>query len=178
MAYTHILAPTDFSKVGNDALPFAFEEARLHGAKLTLLHVLHHQPDTKVYFLGGDPESRAGLQDSLFGFPAGYDVYTGTSLPTAPSPPLTEVRQDYGEETLERLRELVPDTFTGDWDVAVASGDPARAILHVAQEHAVDLIVLGSHGHTGLPGLLLGSVAEKVLRRATCAVLAIRAKAQ
>lgn len=174
MAYTHILAPTDFSSTGNYALRAAFEEAMLHGAKLTLLHVLHHQPDTKVYFLGGDPESRAGLQDSLFAVPAGYDAYTGTPLPTAPSPAPSAVRQDFDEEVLERLQDLVPDTFSGDWDAAVASGDPARAIVHVAQEHAADLIVLGSHGRTGLSGLLLGSVAERVVRHASCAVLTIK----
>ena len=176
MAYTHILAPTDFSVVGNYALSFAFEEATLHGAKITLLHVLHHQPDTKVYFLGGDPESREGLQTSLFAFPADFDAYTGTPLPSAPSSPATTVRRDYDEEALERLRTLIPETFTGDWDAAVASGDPARAIVHVAQEHAVDLIVIGSHGRTGLPGLVLGSVAEKVIRHAPCAVLTIKEK--
>jgi nucleotide-binding universal stress UspA family protein len=56
----------------------------------------------------------------------------------------------------------------------VASGDPAQAIVQVAQVHDVDLIVMGSHGHTGLHRLVLGSVSEKVVRHASCAVLTIK----
>jgi len=53
-------------------------------------------------------------------------------------------------------------------------GDPAEKILHVAQEVPCDLIVMGTHGRTGLGRLLMGSVAEKVLRRAPCPVLTVK----
>src|SRR5262249_32720257 len=53
-------------------------------------------------------------------------------------------------------------------------GDPATEILGVAQETRPDLIVLGTHGRTGLGRLLMGSVAEQVLRRAPCPVLTVR----
>jgi len=51
-------------------------------------------------------------------------------------------------------------------DIAVESGDPARQILEHADRHATNLIVMGTHGATGFGRLLLGSVAEKVLRKA------------
>jgi glycine betaine transporter len=56
----------------------------------------------------------------------------------------------------------------------VGVGKPAEEILRVAREEAVDLIVMGTHGHTGLRHLLLGSVAEEVTRHAPCPVFTIR----
>jgi universal stress protein A len=53
-------------------------------------------------------------------------------------------------------------------------GDPATAIVERAESGGYDLLVLGTHGRTGLSHLLMGSVAEKVVRRARCAVLTVR----
>jgi universal stress protein A len=54
------------------------------------------------------------------------------------------------------------------------SGDPAHAICEIAEQQQVDLIVMGTHGWTGLERLLLGSVAERTVRRAPCSVLTLR----
>jgi universal stress protein A len=59
----------------------------------------------------------------------------------------------------------------------VAVGRPAEEILRVAEEAGVDLIVMGTHGRTGLRHVLLGSVAEAVERTAGCAVLTVKAPA-
>ena len=56
----------------------------------------------------------------------------------------------------------------------VAVGTPFLEIARYAEEHAIDLIVMGTHGRTGLQHVLLGSVAERVLRYAKCPVLTIR----
>jgi universal stress protein A len=56
-------------------------------------------------------------------------------------------------------------------------GDPAREILRVAEEVEADLIVMGTHGRTGLSRLLLGSAAEEVMRHATCPVLTVKSPA-
>jgi nucleotide-binding universal stress UspA family protein len=53
-------------------------------------------------------------------------------------------------------------------------GDPVEAILRVAEEIGADLIVMGTHGRTGLSRLFMGSVAEQVLRRAPCPVLTLK----
>jgi nucleotide-binding universal stress UspA family protein len=60
-----------------------------------------------------------------------------------------------------------------DVAVTVASvvGDPAHAIVRYARDHAVDLIVIGTHGRSGFSRALLGSVADRVLRAAACPVL-------
>jgi nucleotide-binding universal stress UspA family protein len=56
----------------------------------------------------------------------------------------------------------------------LATGDPADTILEVAEDGRFDLIVMGTHGRTGIKRMILGSVAETVTRRATCPVLTIR----
>jgi nucleotide-binding universal stress UspA family protein len=53
-------------------------------------------------------------------------------------------------------------------------GDPAEVIVHVAREGSFDLVVLGTHGRTGLGRVLMGSVAEQVVRKAPCPVLTVR----
>jgi nucleotide-binding universal stress UspA family protein len=56
----------------------------------------------------------------------------------------------------------------------IAEGDPVTEILRVAAEEQADFIILGTHGRTGIQRLLMGSVAESVIRRATCPVLAVK----
>ena len=58
----------------------------------------------------------------------------------------------------------------------VQSGPPADRIVGYANEHDIDLIVMGTHGRTGLGRLLMGSVAEAVVRQAECPVLALKSK--
>ena len=62
-------------------------------------------------------------------------------------------------------------------DVRVADGEPADAILRMARQEKVDLIVMGTHGRTGLSHLLLGSTAEAVVRASACPVFTVRASA-
>jgi nucleotide-binding universal stress UspA family protein len=58
----------------------------------------------------------------------------------------------------------------------VTVGFPVEEIMKYAADHDIDLIVVGTHGHTGLSHLLLGSVAEKLVRLATCPVLTVHPK--
>jgi len=163
MAYTHILVPTDFSPAAHRALMYALEEATLHQAKLTLLHVIQHHPTTEVYYVKDAPQGGTG-----------YVGEFGEKLPSFPTYPPQIVRYDYNEEALVQLHDLVPASFTGSWEVQVTAGDPADGIVRLAEELAVDLIVMATHGRTGVPHLLLGSVAEKVVRYAPCPVLTVR----
>jgi nucleotide-binding universal stress UspA family protein len=163
MLYTHILVPTDFSPAANQALRYAFEEATQHQAKLTLLHVTYHYQPTEVYYVEDTPERPIRYADEI-----------GVKLPSLPTPPPQVVRRDPNEEALVQLRDLVPASFAGPWTTQVAVGDPADAIVLVAQDLVVDLIIMSTHGRTGLRHVFLGSVAEKVVRHAPCPVLTIR----
>ena len=167
MAFTHVLVPTDFSEPANQALGYALEEATLHRARVTLLHVLAPHANTDVYYVTGSPEPLS--QGSLD--PTGGGRMSAPSL----SEPVV-VREHPTDEALTRLQDLIPDAGRGMWDVAVATGQPAEAVVRVAQERGVDLIVMATHGRTGLQHILLGSVAEKVVRLAPCPVLTVRYK--
>ena len=88
----------------------------------------------------------------------------------APPPP---------EEAPESLRERLANIHPADEGVDVQhyllEGDPAEEIFELARDSMCDLIVMGTHGRTGLGRLLMGSVAERVMRRAPCPVLTIKA---
>ena len=165
MAFRHLLVATDFSEPANHALRYAMEEAALHKAKVTLLHVQPSDSGTDVYNVSGPRTS---------GLEAGLDVVAGGRLGTAPPLEPTVVRRDYSEEALTKLHDLVPKGGEGAWQVALAVGRPADAIVRFAEESRVDLIVMATHGRTGLGHVLLGSVAEKVVRLAPCPVLTVR----
>lgn len=166
MSFQHILAPTDFSALSNGALSYAFREAELHSATLTLMHVLQHHANPEVHYIRGGPEVARGMTTEL-----------GATIPATPVMEPVVVRRDYVEEADRQLRELIPVTFSQPYEVRVEYGDPADAIVRAAEELDSDLIVMVTHGRTGLSHVLLGSVAEKVIRHAPCPVLAIRRRA-
>jgi universal stress protein A len=72
---------------------------------------------------------------------------------------------------LERIR---PRSLDVSCQHHLLVGDPVEEIVALAEEHHVDLIVIGTHGRTGLSRWIVGSVAENVLRRATCPVLTVK----
>lgn len=88
----------------------------------------------------------------------------------APPPGLPPSRAEV-EQRLSALAATLPELRT---ECRVAEGPAADAILEAAQETGCDVIVMGTHGRTGLARLLVGSVAEKVVRRAPCPVLTVK----
>ena len=79
--------------------------------------------------------------------------------------------RDYWRQQLEQIRPLDPGIRVRH---VLLDGDPATEIVRYAQEMNMDLIVMGTHGRSGLERLLMGSVAEKVMRQATCSVLVVK----
>lgn len=79
------------------------------------------------------------------------------------------------------LKKLLATVVPADKEVAYEHlfvvGEPADEILRIANEQHVDLIVMGTHGRTGLGRLLMGSVAEAIVRRAECPVVTVKQKA-
>lgn len=145
MSFRTILVPTDFSEQAGPALLQACEWARLTKATVHVLHVLEWH---------ANPTPSFGL---------------GLAIPTWV--------QESSREAETMLNELTSRACPADQPVvrAVLAGTPAHAILSYAREHAVDLIVMATHGRTRLTHLLMGSVAESVLRGAPCPILMIRA---
>jgi len=77
----------------------------------------------------------------------------------------------YWQDQLEQIRPVDPGIVVRH---VLLEGDPASEIVRYARESGTDLIVMGTHGRTGLERLLMGSVAEKVMREATCSVLVVK----
>jgi nucleotide-binding universal stress UspA family protein len=145
----NILYPTDFSEHSLVALPMALDLAERYGATLHCLHALD---------LGHE-----------FFLASGY---------IAPFPIDEASVRSSVEEHLERFVQEHIQKAGRPLRQAVVLGKPFVEIIRYCQEEKIDLIVLGTHGHSALASILLGSVAEKVVRKAPCAVLTIRAHDQ
>lgn len=141
-----IVYTTDFTPCSKQALPYALDLARRHNATLHLLHVYFTLTSGPVHALM-TPEGSAGAEGKLEA-----DVFR------------------LHEKSLEGLDtegiELVPAYLNGPIDT--------RGILSYARAHKADLMVMGTHGRRGFGHYLLGSVAEEVLRRASCPVFTVR----
>ena len=97
-------------------------------------------------------------------------VAAGVMTAPPPPPPVEERKA-----ALEQLHKMLSTDAKVPIEHRLEEGDPSTGILEVATDCKCDLIVMGTHGRTGLGRLLMGSVAEKVLRKATCPVMTIKA---
>jgi nucleotide-binding universal stress UspA family protein len=86
---------------------------------------------------------------------------------------VTEPGWDY-PELINKLRDLATENPQVATEPHVVEGDPATEIVRLAGKVACDMVVMGTHGRTGLRRLLMGSVAESVLRKAPCPVLTVK----
>jgi nucleotide-binding universal stress UspA family protein len=101
-------------------------------------------------------------------------VHVGTPPAVVGHAVLMPVLAKEQEELEERLQQLTASDGNLGVEHRFEQGDPASEILRVAHESRADLIVMGTHGRTGLGRLLMGSVAEQVVRQALCPVLTVR----
>jgi nucleotide-binding universal stress UspA family protein len=87
---------------------------------------------------------------------------------------LPHLREELRSKARERLQEAAAKLTAANVRSEVRDGSAAECILACAAEHEADLIIMGTHGHTGLKHVLLGSSAERVVRLSTCPVLTVR----
>lgn len=113
--------------------------------------------------------SEAGLQNAT-----ALGRATGATLLIAFVQSPSSSGTDTEREHVDRLRAVLPYTADVSYQHFLLTGDPVEEIVNLAISEAVDLIVMGTHGRTGLMHLLMGCVAEGVHRRAPCPVFAYR----
>lgn len=149
VAIKKILVPVDFSESSRSALRYAMGLGTAMDANITVLH--------------------------MNWIPA---AYVGTEVMMTPVAAQGQTLQEYtqtrAEESLEQMVREVCREQAGRVKREVGVGDAARGIIERARDGKFDLVVMGTHGRSGLDHWLIGSVAEKVVRGAPCPVLTVR----
>ena len=141
----NILVATDFGEASDAALNYGRDLARTYGATLHVLHVAEN-----VYARYAD--------DGAMAF-------------------LPQMQSEIENAARKRMAGLVTDedrTMLHAKEVVLTALGAAEAIVEYAKAHTVDIIVMGTHGRRALAHLLMGSVAERVVRTAPCPVLTVR----
>jgi nucleotide-binding universal stress UspA family protein len=140
----NILVPIDFSDYSKNALRYAVEFAEIFKAKLFLVYVI----EPMIY-------------------PTDFSIGQ-VAIPA--------VENDLSARAEEELNNLVKTEINGrvESQIIIKSGKPFLEIIETAAELDIDLIIIATHGHTGVEHLLFGSTAEKVVRKAPCPVLTLR----
>ena len=140
-----IMVPTEFSEHSKESVRYACGLAERLGSELHMVHILSE------------------------------------ILPTGPDPLLMPVMPpEYYEENEKRAKETLDHLLEPAWGMprsvvrGVRWGSPVEVVVAYAMEHRIELIVISTHGRTGLSHVLLGSVAERIIREAPCPVLTIR----
>lgn len=141
-----ILVTTDLSPLGDAALPIAFRMAHDHGAKLIVLSVVETPPAPSPLY-------------------AHY----------YPRPARSEIEKQSAELHAELKKRISPELSKGvTWETLIGDGDAATEIARVARERNASVIILSTHGRTGLRHFFLGSVAERVLKNTQVPVFLVR----
>jgi len=141
-----ILLPTDFSECGNYALSYVTSLARTFEASIICIHVIEPMVPTVGYSGMTEPLPIADISDQL---------------------------EDSAERELPKIAE--GEECAGlEIEELIVHGEAASEIVRVARDRKVDLIVISSHGRTGLGRILFGSTAEAVVRHAPCPVLVVK----
>ncbi|MBM3264158.1 MAG: universal stress protein [candidate division Zixibacteria bacterium] len=139
-----ILYPTDFSESSEHALTYALSFAEQYGAAVYLLHVI--EPITAVPAIYFDPAMTF------------------------------EDRPELEKNVEQLLNEAVPKEVKERIEIKplIRRGAPFLEIIRTAREEEIDLIIIATHGRTGLAHMLLGSTAERVVQKAPCPVLSVK----
>ena len=141
-----VLLPTDFSDCSQEALKYAISMSAEFGADLVVLHVINQQLLTEGLNL-----PRVGSFQDLE----------------------TEMAKE-AERQMDAFLKENPDLEEIRHQRLIRLGRPFLEIIGYAKDNAVDLIVIGTHGRSGIEHIIFGSTAEKVVRKAPCPVLTVK----
>ena len=139
-----ILAATDFSEYSKTALDICLGVYRCMKTKLYVLHTIEKLPHDYRHLLSSTAHA--------------------------------DVKQKLEEDAISKIKAMIPAEImeTGDIIPMVKFGKPFLETIQVAKENSVDLLVIGTHGRAGVDRVILGSVAERIVRKASCPVMVIK----
>jgi len=141
---TRIVVPIDFSEYSKRAFRYAIDFAQTFGAEMILVYVV----EPVIY-------------------PADFS-FGQVALPS--------LERELHDRSLEQLNLLIKSEMPEGVSArcVIRSGKPFVEIIQVAKEEHADLIIIATHGHSGIEHVLFGSTAEKVVRKSSCPVLSLR----
>jgi nucleotide-binding universal stress UspA family protein len=142
--YPNVLVLTDFSEDANAAVKAAVDFAEKNGSSLTLLHVIRDA--TPLSFVLSDSEYHR----------------------------LNRKLQQHADQLFDQLEAAIPDLKQIGYKRKIRSGTPYISCLYEIENGNYDLVIAGSHGRSGLRKTLMGSTAEKVVRRSPISTFVIR----
>jgi nucleotide-binding universal stress UspA family protein len=160
-----ILLATDLSESARQALRYAVSEAERHHASLTILHVVRDVVEMMSEESGFDIEGHFDV--------ASWNEFNERNTARA----LERARAKVAEAAKECVTES-PNCPAANARIKIVLGEPAGRILEELATGAYDLVVMGAHGHNSFMDMLLGGVAQKVLRHSLTPVLFVRESAQ
>ncbi|GAM11689.1 universal stress protein [Geobacter sp. OR-1] len=142
--FDKILLAVDFSDSSMNACEYALALATKFGSKLIIVHVINEPVDLRGFYV--------------------------------PHISFDRLEQEIEEGARKMMDKFVANSLGGfaNFETLILSGIPYEEILKKSEEEHADLIVLGTHGRTGIDHLLFGSTAERVVRTAKCPVLTVR----
>ncbi len=143
-AIKKLLVPTDFSDLSAEAIRYAMSLTEMYGAELVLMHIVDDAPVLALHTM--ELTSEYVMDDTTKAAERHLDEFIRAH----------DVRNHYG------------------LTLVVRRGNPFDEITRYAHEEAIDLVVMATHGRTGLAHVLLGSVAEKVVQHADVPVLIVK----
>ncbi len=144
MEIKSILFPTDFSEGSAQALKYAVDFAQKYGAKLYVVHVIYDVAKASGWYV---PHVS---MDAIY-----KDIQEGAK----------KELDNFGVKELAGIKNI---------ERVVETGVPYQEIMNFATKNKVDLIIIGTHGRTGIDRILFGSTAAQVVRNAPCPVLTVR----
>jgi len=141
-----ILVPVDFSEYSKKALDYAVQFAKQFNSELTLIYVIEPIVYPSDFGLGQIPINQVDF----------------------------EIQSRAEDELKKLIEEKVPADLKANY--VVKTGKPFLEIINTAKDCNCDLIIIATHGHTGIEHILFGSTAEKVVRKSPVPVLVVREK--
>ena len=159
--FKRVLCPVDLSGFSLEALKLALKVVEASEGALDVLHVIHN-PFDEIY-----------MSEFTQTDPALIEMYANEPQRRAK---ILRAAEEHSEVLLKQFCHDIVQHY-GEVHYHVRKGDPFEAILDAAEDLRTDLVVLATHGRTGVKRLVIGNVAEKVVRHAPCPVLTVKPKA-
>ncbi|MFZ3209726.1 MAG: universal stress protein [Geobacteraceae bacterium] len=142
--FTKILFATDFSENSEHAFDYAFSLVRKYGARLLIMHVINEPVDLRGFYV--------------------------------PHISFENLEKEIEEGAFKMMEKFCRDNVKDytNYETIIIAGTPDKEIVNKAISEEVSLIVMGTHGRSGIDHFLFGSTAERVVGNASCPVMTVR----